>query len=105
MLAIGRALMGNPTLLILDEPSEGLSPLMVKTLIEAIRQIQREGVTLLIADQNVKFARVVAAAATSWRRGISAIPASSKSCGRTSRYSGGTWRCDSVVCVVIPQQG
>jgi branched-chain amino acid transport system ATP-binding protein len=60
MLAIGRALMGNPTLLILDEPSEGLSPLMVKTLIEAIRQIQREGVTLLIADQNVKFARLVA---------------------------------------------
>ena len=60
MLAIGRALMGNPTLLILDEPSEGLSPLMVKTLIEAIRRIQQEGVTLLIADQNVKFARRVA---------------------------------------------
>jgi len=60
MLAIGRALMGNPILLILDEPSEGLSPLMVKTLIDAIRQIQQEGVTLLIADQNVKFARVVA---------------------------------------------
>ena len=60
MLAIGRALMGNPTLLILDEPSEGLSPLMVQTLIAAIRQIQEEGVTLLIADQNVKFARRVA---------------------------------------------
>jgi branched-chain amino acid transport system ATP-binding protein len=60
MLAIGRALMGNPSLLILDEPSEGLSPLMVRTLIEAIRQIQGEGVTLLIADQNVKFARRVA---------------------------------------------
>ena len=60
MLAIGRALMGNPSLLILDEPSEGLSPLMVKTLIEAIGQIQKEGVTLLIADQNVKFARRVA---------------------------------------------
>lgn len=60
MLAIGRALMGNPTLLILDEPSEGLSPLMVRTLIEAMRQIQQEGVTLLIADQNVKFARRVA---------------------------------------------
>jgi len=57
MLAIGRALMGNPSLLILDEPSEGLSPLMVKTLIGAIRQIQQEGVTLLVADQNVKFAR------------------------------------------------
>jgi len=60
MLAIGRALMGNPSLLILDEPSEGLSPLMVKTLTEAIGQIQKEGVTLLIADQNVKFARRVA---------------------------------------------
>jgi branched-chain amino acid transport system ATP-binding protein len=59
MLAIGRALMGNPSLLILDEPSEGLSPLMVVTLIRAIRQIQEEGVTLLIADQNVKFARRV----------------------------------------------
>ena len=57
MLAIGRALMGNPSLLILDEPSEGLSPLMVKTLIGAIGQIQGEGVTLLVADQNVKFAR------------------------------------------------
>jgi branched-chain amino acid transport system ATP-binding protein len=60
MLAIGRALMGNPRLLILDEPSEGLSPLMVTTLIKAIRQIREEGVTLLIADQNVKFARRVA---------------------------------------------
>jgi branched-chain amino acid transport system ATP-binding protein len=60
MLAIGRALMGNPELLILDEPSEGLSPLMVKTLIGAIQQIRGEGVTLLVADQNVKFARRVA---------------------------------------------
>ncbi len=60
MLAIGRGLMGNPTLLILDEPSEGLSPLMVRTLVGAIRQIREEGVTLLIADQNVKFARRVA---------------------------------------------
>ena len=52
--------MGNPTLLILDEPSERLSPLMVRTLVGAIRQIREEGVTLLIADQNVKFARRVA---------------------------------------------
>ncbi len=52
--------MGNPGLLILDEPSEGLSPMMVKTLVEAIHQIRKEGVTLLIADQNVKFARRVA---------------------------------------------
>jgi len=60
MLALGRALMGNPNLLILDEPSEGLSPLMVKTLMQAIHQIRNEGVTLLVADQNVKFARRIA---------------------------------------------
>ncbi len=60
MLAIGRALMGNPILLMLDEPSEGLSPLMVRTLVDAIGRIRQEGITLLIADQNVKFARRVA---------------------------------------------
>jgi len=60
MLAIGRALMGNPILLILDEPSEGLSPLMVRSFVGAIRRIREEGITLLIADQNVKFARRVA---------------------------------------------
>ncbi len=59
MLAIGRALMGNPALLLLDEPSEGLSPLVVRSLIEALGQIREEGVALLIADQNVKFARKV----------------------------------------------
>jgi branched-chain amino acid transport system ATP-binding protein len=60
MLAIGRALMANPTLLLLDEPSEGLSPLLVQILREAIQNIQREGVTILLADQNLNFARAVA---------------------------------------------
>jgi branched-chain amino acid transport system ATP-binding protein len=60
MLAIGRALMGNPSLLILDEPSEGLSPILVRALVEVIGQIRGEGVTLLLADQNLKFARRVA---------------------------------------------
>jgi branched-chain amino acid transport system ATP-binding protein len=60
MLAIGRALTGNPSLLILDEPSEGLSPLLVRALVGAIGEIRQEGVTLLLADQNLKFARRVA---------------------------------------------
>jgi len=60
MLAIGRALMANPDLLLLDEPSEGLSPLIVQILKEAIENIRSEGITLLLADQNLKFARTVA---------------------------------------------
>lgn len=60
MLAIGRALMQNPELLLLDEPIEGLAPLVVKHLGEALRQIREAGVTILLADQNVKFCRRVA---------------------------------------------
>ena len=57
MLAIGRALMKNPDLLLLDEPSEGLAPLIVQNLVEVIGRIQGEGVTILLADQNLKFCR------------------------------------------------
>jgi branched-chain amino acid transport system ATP-binding protein len=57
MLAIGRALMKNPHLLLLDEPSEGLAPLIVQNLIEVLSRIQGEGVTILLADQNLKFCR------------------------------------------------
>ncbi len=60
MLAIGRALMQEPDLLLLDEPIEGLAPLVVKHLAEALRQIRDAGVTILLADQNVKFCRKVA---------------------------------------------
>jgi branched-chain amino acid transport system ATP-binding protein len=57
MLAIARALMKNPDLLLLDEPSEGLAPLIVFNLIEVITNIRKEGVTILLADQNLKFCR------------------------------------------------
>ena len=56
MLTIGRALMGNPDLLLLDEPSAGLSPLVVKMLGEQIRNLQAEGETILLAEQNASFA-------------------------------------------------
>jgi branched-chain amino acid transport system ATP-binding protein len=53
MLAIARGLMGNPRLLLLDEPSLGLSPLFVKTIFETIGEINRQGVTILLVEQNV----------------------------------------------------
>ncbi len=56
MLAIGRALMSRPKLLFLDEPSLGLSPLLVKEIFEIIRTINDEGVTILLVEQNAKMA-------------------------------------------------
>ncbi|HXV09714.1 MAG TPA: ABC transporter ATP-binding protein [Burkholderiales bacterium] len=56
MLAIGRALMSRPKLLLLDEPSMGLAPLMVQRIFETIRQVAAEGVTLLLVEQNAKLA-------------------------------------------------
>ena len=56
MLAIARALMSRPRLLLLDEPSMGLAPLMVQKIFETIRLIAREGVTLLLVEQNAKLA-------------------------------------------------
>jgi branched-chain amino acid transport system ATP-binding protein len=53
MLAIGRGLMGNPRLLLLDEPSLGLSPLLVKNIFEIIKQINAQGTTILLVEQNV----------------------------------------------------
>jgi branched-chain amino acid transport system ATP-binding protein len=59
MLAIGRALMANPALILLDEPSEGLAPLIVAHIAEVLNRIKREGVTILLADQNLRFCRKV----------------------------------------------
>jgi branched-chain amino acid transport system ATP-binding protein len=56
MLAIGRALMSRPKLLLLDEPSMGLAPMMVERIFEVIRAIAAEGVTMLLVEQNARLA-------------------------------------------------
>jgi branched-chain amino acid transport system ATP-binding protein len=53
MLAIGRGLMANPRLLLLDEPSIGLAPVMVKSIFETIAEINRQGITIVLLEQNV----------------------------------------------------
>jgi branched-chain amino acid transport system ATP-binding protein len=60
MLTVGRTLMGNPDLLLLDEPVEGLAPLVVKYLGEQILKLKEMGETILFSEQNVKFATTVA---------------------------------------------
>ena len=56
MLAIGRALMSRPSLLLLDEPSMGLAPLMVEKIFDTVRMVSQEGVTVLLVEQNAKLA-------------------------------------------------
>jgi branched-chain amino acid transport system ATP-binding protein len=60
MLAIGRALMSRPRLLLLDEPSLGLAPLLVGIIFDTIRQLKREGVTILLVEQNARLALDIA---------------------------------------------
>ena len=60
MLTIGRTLMGNPDLLLLDEPSEGLAPLVVESMLEQVSRLKREGLTILLAEQGVDFSLAIA---------------------------------------------
>jgi len=59
MLTIARTLMGNPSLVLLDEPSEGLSPKIVEQMVGAIATMKRQGVSLLVSEQNLHFARLI----------------------------------------------
>ena len=56
MLAIGRALMADPKLLLLDEPSMGIAPILVERIYETIAEINRQGTTILLVEQNANFA-------------------------------------------------
>jgi branched-chain amino acid transport system ATP-binding protein len=56
MLTVARTLMGNPRLLLLDEPSEGLAPVIVRALGDQIAALKREGLTILLSEQNLRFA-------------------------------------------------
>ncbi|WP_455374227.1 ABC transporter ATP-binding protein [Limibacillus halophilus] len=59
MLTIARTLMGNPRLLLLDEPSEGIAPLLVELLAKTLRTLKGQGLTLLLSEQNLHFARAL----------------------------------------------
>ena len=60
MLTIARTLMGNPAFLLLDEPSEGLAPVIIEQMAKTILDLKREGLTVLLSEQNLRFAQAVA---------------------------------------------
>jgi branched-chain amino acid transport system ATP-binding protein len=60
MLAVARSLMGNPSTLLLDEPFEGLAPLIVSAIAKTIQDLKREGLSVLLCEQNLRYARLVA---------------------------------------------
>ena len=60
MLTVARTLMGNPLLVLLDEPSEGVAPLIVEQMAATIVELKKEGLSILLSEQNVHFARLVA---------------------------------------------
>ncbi|MDA8110513.1 MAG: ABC transporter ATP-binding protein [Betaproteobacteria bacterium] len=60
MLAIARTLMGNPRAILLDEPAEGLAPVIVERMALAVRELKREGLCIVLSEQNLRFARAAA---------------------------------------------
>jgi branched-chain amino acid transport system ATP-binding protein len=78
MLAIGRALMSRPRLLLLDEPSMGLAPIMVEKIFETIRTVASDGVTLLLVEQNAKLALEVSGRGYVMESGVIALAGSAR---------------------------
>lgn len=60
MLAVGRALMSSPSIILMDEPSMGLSPLLVKEIFHIIKEVHKQGITVLLVEQNAKMALAIA---------------------------------------------
>jgi branched-chain amino acid transport system ATP-binding protein len=73
MLAIGRALMAKPTLLLLDEPSMGIAPILVERIYETIAEINRQGTTILLVEQNANYALSVSKRAYVLETGVVAL--------------------------------
>lgn len=60
MLAVGRAMMGSPSIILMDEPSMGLSPLLVKEIFHIIKEVHKQGISVLLVEQNAKMALAIA---------------------------------------------
>ncbi len=95
MLAIGRALMGKPKVLLLDEPSMGISPVLTERIYETIEQINKEGMTILLVEQNANFALDVSKRAYVLETGkVAHVRTRRTRCGPTPKSRRRTWEHD-----------
>ena len=94
MLAIGRALMAKPKLLLLDEPSMGLAPVLVERIYETIAEINKQGTTILLVEQNANFALDVSKRGYVLETGPSRWPTRRRRCARTPTCRRRTWAHD-----------
>ena len=85
MVAMGRAMMAEPKLLLLDEPSMGLSPIMVETIFDVIRNLSGSGMTILLVEQNARLALQMANRAYVMESGLITLNGSGKELLEDSR--------------------
>ena len=98
MLAIGRALMGQPKLLLLDEPSMGIAPILVERIYETIAEINQQGTTILLVEQNANFALEVSQRGYVLETGKVVMSDDSRRCGPTPKCRRPTWEHDPLRC-------
>ncbi len=99
MLAVGRALMAKPKLIMMDEPSLGLAPIVVRGIFEIIREINRQGITVLLIEQNANMALKIADWAYVMQTGSILMQGSRR---RTGRQRGGQSRISRNRKVILP---
>lgn len=95
MLAMGRALMSHPKTILMDEPSMGLSPKLVKEIFSIIRKLHEQGITILLVEQNAKMALSIADRAYVLETGRITMEGDARNCSTTSRCARRIWAPDS----------
>ena len=93
MLAVGRGLMSLPKLLMFDEPSLGLAPILVREIFNVIKKIREEGTTVLIVEQNVKQTLLLLTGLLCLKAAKWLCRAQGKSCSMTSMLKRHIWEC------------
>ena len=99
MLTVARTLMGNPLLVLLDEPSEGVAPVIVEQMANTILELKKEGLSVLLSEQNIHFAELVSDRVYVLERASCAGRAAWPTSPATSRRSAACCRCNGFAAV------